>query len=278
MKIKLLDVLYDYYYRKRAILAFNVQNLYQIHALKLVTDELRIPAIVQFSTRYIDIFEKRFGFRFLNEKYKNDFMYFHLDHCIDVQLIKHCIDIGFDGVMFDGSSMPLSQNISLSKKIMTYANNKVVVECELGEVKGVEDGFGSEKMTYAKLDEISEFVKKTNVHLLALGIGNAHGYYKSLEGIDISLLFKARNLLNNNQLLVLHGGSGLPDNLILESIQAGVVKINISTQLKSSTNEGLRNYLDRKELFNEINFEKDVLNALIPVIKSYIEKYSKIDG
>ncbi|NVK40617.1 MAG: class II fructose-bisphosphate aldolase [Oceanospirillaceae bacterium] len=276
MKHKFIEVLQDSFVRKRALLAFNVQNIYHLQILNEVTDELKLPVIAQFSVRFARHLESRYGYDLLRRTFRNDYIYFHLDHCQDLDFIRSCIDHGFDGVMYDGSAESLDLNIQNTKLIINHAQrNNCVVEAELGEIGGVEDGVGSERMVYASLNEVGNFVDETKVPLLALGIGNAHGFYTTLKNIDTSILHKAQSLLGGTQWFVLHGGSGLSDNLVKDTIAAGVVKINYSTQLKQLTNDAIAKYLERGELFNEINFEKNLRNEISPFFKGLIIKYTE---
>lgn len=274
MKKKIIDVLKDCHKNKKSLLAFNVQNVYHLEALKEVSEELEIAVIAQFSARYVRQFQKRFGFDFLKEKFKNSYIYFHLDHCQDLELIEFCIKAGFDGVMYDGSEHSISHNIAITKKVKELARPyNCIVEGELGEIGGVEDGEGTEEMSHANLDEVKEYVDETSVDILALGIGNAHGFYTTLKNIDTSILLKAKEILND-QLFVLHGGSGLPEKMVKETINYGVVKINYSTQIKETTNQSLKEYLKKEELFNEINFENILISKLKEVYIKLLKKYT----
>jgi ketose-bisphosphate aldolase len=275
MKIEFKKILKKCYEEKKSLIAFNVQNLYHLQALKEITEELKQPVIVQFSERYVKQFENRYGFDFLKKNYKNEYLYFHLDHCQNLELIKFCIDNDFEGVMYDGSCLPLKENINITKQVIDMARTKnCLVEGELGEIGGVEDGFGSESMTFANLQDVKKYVDSTSVSLLALGIGNAHGFYSTFKNIDISILSRARQLLSNDQFFVLHGGSGMPDEMIYEAINYGVVKVNFSTQIKQSTNDSLIEYLEKGELFNEINFERILTKNLKKLFKELIKKYT----
>lgn len=274
MKKKLKEILDECYKKRKSLAAFNVQNIYHLQALKELTEELKKPVIVQFSARYVKQFEKRFGFAFLKDKYKNNYVYFHLDHCQDLDLIKFCIKAGFDGVMYDGSELPLNENIRTTNLVIDMAKAKnCMVEGELGQIGGVEDGIGSESGSFANLSEVKKYVDSTGLGLLALGIGNAHGFYNTIENIDTSILLKAKKILKRDQKFVLHGGSGMPDDMILDTLNYGVVKINFSTQIKQTTNDALKEYLNLGELFNEINFEQRLVNNLKQLFASLIIKY-----
>lgn len=270
-----IDVLNDCYERQRSLIAFNVQNTYHLDALAEVTDRLNLPCIAQCSARFVDQFERRHGMARIVEKYQNRLVHFHLDHCQDLQRIKFCVGSGFAGVMFDGSALSLQENIDQTRQVMQFAaESNCLVEAELGEIGGVEDGIGTEGMSYANLSEVKQFADETGVHLLALGIGNAHGFYQTLQDIDTTILAKAKELIGRKQLFVLHGGSGLPEEMVQDAIKIGVVKINYSTQLKQATNDAIKNFIEAGDLFNEIAFEKAIHDQVKPLFETLIQRYT----
>lgn len=269
------DLLFEYKNRNKSLLAFNLQNFYQLEAAKIAAEKNELPVIIQFSERYLKFLDEKYGLAFILKKYSSPYIFFHLDHCKNLPLIKDCISKGFDSVMYDGSSEPLEVNIKNTREVMEYAQKfGCLVEGELGEIAGVEDGFGHEGSSYAEVSEAVQYVKETNIDLLALGIGNAHGFYNSLDSINTEILEKTSELLDN-QLFVLHGGTGLPDEIVSKAINLGVVKINVSTFLKKTTTDLLRDYLQENELFNEIKFHDTQVNGLIQVFESFILKYTK---
>jgi ketose-bisphosphate aldolase len=275
-KTSFKDVLDDCHQRKRSLVAFNVQNVYHLDALTEVTDDLELPAIAQCSARFVKQFENRHGMARIVDKYQNERIHFHLDHCQDIDLIKFCVDSGFNGVMFDGSALPLTENMTITKEVMRIASESgCVVEGELGEIGGVEDGEGTEEMSYANLEEVKQFVDETGVQLLALGIGNAHGVYKTLKNIDTTILAKAKDVIGRKQLFVLHGGTGLPHETVLDAINSGVVKINYSTQLKMATNDAISSFLESGILFNEVAFEKAIHEQVKPLFKTLIQRFTQ---
>ena len=150
-----------------------------------------------------------------------------------------------------------------------------MVEGELGKVSGVEDGFGDEGSSYAEISEIIQYVKETKIDLMALGLGNAHGFYDSLEGLNMNILKEANKELKDKQLFVLHGGTGLPEKIIKEAIGDGIVKINISTQIKKKTIDIMNSYISNNALHNEITFEKLMVEQLSHLFENYLIKYTK---
>lgn len=252
----LRELITDYRRKNQALLAFNIQNIYQLDALNECSMQLKIPVIVQFSSKYISFIDEKYGIVNLIKKYKSDSFFFHLDHCKDEKIILFCIDSGFDSVMFDGSSLCLKENIALTNKYYSYANNKgCLIEAELGEIKGIEDGYGTNSGGVYSACDLKTFSDNANFDLLALAIGNAHGIYTDLDIIDIDLLNEAQKIAGSLN-LVLHGGTGMTFEMFKKSIEFGVVKINISTALKIETSKMLKEYSYSNEHFDEINFNK----------------------
>lgn len=261
---------------RKAVVAFNLQNLYQLEAAKRTAVNLKLPLLIQFSERFLRFLDKRYGVKFLLEHYRSEYTFFHLDHCTDLKFIKFCIDSGFDSVMYDGSALAIEENIQNSKFIIEYASHqKCLVEGELGKVSGVEDGFGDEGSSYADLEEIKRYVKETEIDLMALGIGNAHGYYENLNGLDMNILKNASQALDKDQKFVLHGGTGLPAQIIKEAISYGVVKINFSTHLKKKTMEILQDYSAHEILYNEISYDSMMLDKLSEFFAEHLILYTK---
>lgn len=276
MKKPLRDVLLDLQNNNKSLLAFNLQNLYQLEAASFTSNKLKLPLIIQFSERYLRFLDNKHQIEYLINKYSNDYVYFHLDHCIDLDFIKKCIDSKFDSVMYDGSSFDLSKNIENTISIIEYAKkSNCLLEGELGKVSGVEDGFGEGGSSYAEIAEIESYIHKTGVDLMALGIGNAHGFYEDLGTIRIDILKEASLRLNKKQFFVLHGGTGLPEEIIREAISYGVVKLNVSTHIKKKTIDILKSYLEGNELYNEITFDTTMIKGLSQLFEKYLTKYTK---
>jgi len=261
--------------KKKSTFAFNLQNFYQLEACTQVANKLEVPVIIQFSERFLRFLNDKYSLEYIIKKYKTDYTYFHLDHCIDLDFIKFCVNSGFDSVMYDGSAFTIDENIKNTLIVKDYAEKAgCLVEGELGKVSGVEDGFGEEGSSYAEIMEIIRYVKETDIDLMALGIGNAHGFYESFDGIDLSILKDASDQLEANQLFVLHGGTGLPENVIKEAISFGVVKINISTQLKKETMDILKQFANNNKLYNEISYHENMVECLSKLFENYLYEYT----
>ncbi|MEX2362967.1 MAG: class II fructose-bisphosphate aldolase [Balneolaceae bacterium] len=261
-----------------SLIAFNVQNITHLEILKNCTSNLELPVIAQLSSRYIPYWEQRIGLKNLINSYQNELLFFHLDHCNKVETIKQCIDSGFSGVMYDGSSYQIDVNIKETNQVFEYikSNNKdVVLEAELGSIVGIEDGFkGALVADYYSPKDLDVFLKNANFDVLALAIGNAHGVYETTSDVKPELLLQATRK-NPTLNLVLHGGTGLPDSMIKKCIKYGVVKINVSTELKIKTQLALKKYVNKSDSFNESDWFEEANTALTPFFENYIKKYTK---
>ena len=151
----------------------------------------------------------------------------HLDHGTTLPCIREAIDLGFTSVMFDGSALPLEENIDKTNEIIALARpGNVTVEAELGRIGRTEDGLPS-PVAYTDPQEALYFLRETGVDALAVGIGNAHGVYEGTPDLHFDVLEQISK--ENDTPLVLHGGTGLSDSDFQTCIRGGVRKINIAS-------------------------------------------------
>lgn len=151
----------------------------------------------------------------------------HLDHSQSFDECKNAIDGGFTSVMIDASKEVLNDNISITKRVVEYAKlRNVSVEAELGRVGGKED-FVVAESCYAIPEECLKLVKETGVDVLAPALGSVHGVYRGEPKLGFTQMKEIADLVNIP--LVLHGGSGLPDQQLLKAIKCGTSKINVNT-------------------------------------------------
>jgi ketose-bisphosphate aldolase len=154
-------------------------------------------------------------------------------------LIRQAVDAGFSSVMVDGSQLPFAENVRLTKAAVQLAHARgVSVEGELGHVGGINlaaSQCGESILT--ETDEATRFVEETGVDALAVSIGTAHGVYQSLPNLDIDRLAKLNAV--SSVPLVLHGGSGTPDNQIRAAVQNGICKLNVYADLRIAMGLGL---------------------------------------
>jgi len=164
----------------------------------------------------------------------------HLDHATHLDDIKRGVDLGFTSVMIDGSRLPFAENVSLTRAAVSIAHpHGVSVEAELGHVGGsdVENTQYAESVL-TEADEARRFVEETGVDALAVSIGTAHGIYRQLPTLSLGRLREIRAATDAP--LVLHGGSGTPDDQIQESVRHGVTKLNIYADNRIAMCRGLK--------------------------------------
>src|SRR5690606_3961125 len=175
----------------------------------------------------------------------------HLDHGQDVNLVKECIDAGFDSVMIDASEKPFEENVEITREIVKYAESyQINVEAELGYISKLGQ---DQKMVYTRPEEAKKFVDATGVNALAIAVGSAHGFYKETPRLQLDLIKEINSV--TEAALVLHGSSGIPDEQLQAAIKNGITKINLATEIKNIFMKSLQTELkhssniDLREVF-----------------------------
>jgi ketose-bisphosphate aldolase len=197
----------------------------------------------------------------------------HLDHGDTPELCWACIEAGFDAVMLDYSARPFAENVAALKAISERAHAVgVTVEGELGAVGRVDDqtpeGQHGSVLTDPALAE--EYVRKTGVDALAVAIGNAHGIYTRLPEFDIPRLEAIHRRVDTA--LVLHGGSGTPDDVLQRSIGLGIAKVNVASDLVRALQSSLLEKWARQPKSWPTTDLADAYRAMEPAIVSWIER------
>ncbi|HCM27391.1 MAG TPA: ketose-bisphosphate aldolase [Treponema sp.] len=164
----------------------------------------------------------------------------HLDHATRPDLVAKAIDYGFTSVMYDGSALPFSENVRVTRQVVKIAHaHGVAVEAELGKVAGKElDGSNSGDSQLTDPSEVLDFIALTGVDALAVSIGTAHGVYASAPRLDILRLKEIRNA--SKVPLVLHGGSGTPLDQVQDAIRNGIAKVNLYSDIRAAMLRGLK--------------------------------------
>ena len=219
-----------------AVGAFNVHNLESIQAVAETAQELGSPAIIQASEGAI----KYIGLKnFVNlvtvaatDIAKDVPIAFHLDHGGSAEIVHECIEAGFTSVHIDASALPFEENMKLSKEVVDFAHKKGVwVQGEVGPIMGGHGVVGGtiDDVPIAKVEEVVKFTEVVGVDTIAAAIGTAHGNFDN-EDVKIDLLKEIKE--KTKKPFVLHGGSGVPDEKIIDGIKNGVNVINIGTDIK----------------------------------------------
>lgn len=218
-----------------AVGAFNVHSLEGAQAIVAAAEEELSPVILQINQATIDYAGLEPIVAMVQAVADKAYVpvAINLDHCTHFPTAVQCMAEGFTAVMFDGSNMSLEQNINAVRQVVKVAQALGVdVEGEVGRIEGVEDDLTGSSSQYTDVDSAERFVKETGVCCLAVAIGTAHGVYRSEPRLDMQRLEQIAK--NVKVPLVLHGGSGLPDEAVRETIGRGICKVNISTELKKA--------------------------------------------
>lgn len=226
---------------------FNINNLEWTKAVLLACEEMKSPVILGVSEgagKYMT------GYKTVAAMVKAMVeslnitvpVALHLDHG-SYEGCKACVEAGFSSIMFDGSHYPIEENVEKTKELVALAHaNGMSIEAEVGSIGGVEDGVvGSGEI--ADPEECAK-ITALGVDFLAAGIGNIHGKYPAnWKGLDFEALDKIHNATDNIP-LVLHGGTGIPDEMIKKAISLGVSKINVNTECQLSFADATRKYIE----------------------------------
>lgn len=288
---------------KYAIGAFNVNNLELIQAVVEASEEMKSPLILQISQGAKKYINNNYLLKLTQGALLSSTipLVLHLDHGESFDICKECIDLGFSSVMIDGSKHDFEKNIEITKRVVDYAHKKgVTVEAELGKLAGVEDEVSVKinESIYTDPDKAFEFVQRTGCDSLAVAIGTSHGAYKFTNEpqLDFERLRKIKDKLGQNFPIVLHGASsvlsdlvklnndfggnienalGVPETIIREAINMGVVKINVDTDLRLAFSGSVRQYLSQNP--NEIDPRK-YLGAAKEGVKQLVKSKIRLFG
>lgn len=234
-----------------AVGAFNCSNMEIMQAIISAAKLEIAPVIIQFSQGAIQYA----GLRYLVAMAKVAVeeadipVALHLDHGTSFDQVVKCIEAGLSSVMYDGSKLPIEENIIVTRKVIAMAKKTgASTEAELGKITGTEDDITvSDRESFlTDPEEARYFVEQTQVDSLAVAIGTAHGRYKGEPKLDFERLSRIRSLIHTP--IVLHGCSGVPPDAVREAIARGVSKINIDTDIREAfigaVKESLKNNAD----------------------------------
>ena len=258
--VKTLDILKDCEEMKYAVGAFNINGLDQPQALIKRAEQLRspilmvIPGVIE---KYVN-FEDYVNVTARAARDTDIPVGIHLSHGLDLEQFERACKAGFTSVMYDGSKFPYEENVA-NTRIAVEIGHKYgcAVEGELGAL-GSSFASVSESMTDPAMAR--DFVEKTGVDILAVAIGNAHGFYKGTPSLDFKRLEEIRYaLMAKNCYLTLHGGTGIPEDHIKRSIEIGIVKICIYTEM---CHVGKRNAIKYVEEHPEYTGNYDICDLI----------------
>ena len=197
----------------------------------------------------------------------------HVDHGSSKEACIKAIDAGFTSVMIDASRYPLAENIKITKEVVDYAHARgVSVEAEVGHIGGTEDNITA-SATNATLEDCLTLYENTKIDALAPALGSVHGFYKGEPNLD----FATMKIINENLPipLVLHGGTGIPEDKIKKAISCGISKININTDLQSVWSKAVRKFLEENQ---EVYDPRKIIGSGEQAIKTRIEQLVTLFG
>lgn len=232
-----------------AVPAFNFYNLDILFAALEAAEEENAPVILEIYHVYYPFLHKKVIADAVLEALRSASVhcYLHLDHATDPAVILDAMDAGFQSVMIDASLKPLAENIATTKFVVDEAKRRgVFTEAEIGHVPPAAEISDPCQLRLAEADECRRLVQETQVDSLAAAVGTAHGVYRMAPKIDFQRIRDIAGVVNIP--LVLHGGSGTPDEAIRAAVSCGITKVNVGTELKHAWSKAMRAGLDAGEL------------------------------
>lgn len=230
MLVNMRDLLADAQAGDYAVGSFSVANMEMVLGVLKAAKELNAPVILQIA----EVRLKQSPLEIIGPlmvaaaENADTPVAVHFDHGKTIEKIAQALDIGFTSVMFDGSHLPLDENIEMTKKVIALAQEyDAAVEAEIGCVGGSEDGSEDIAVNCTKVEDAVRFENETQVDALAIAIGNAHGNYKSTPKLRFDILEQVEK--NTDVPLVLHGGTGITPDDFVRCSHTGIKKINIAT-------------------------------------------------
>jgi len=256
MLVTMKELLQDARAKGYAVPGFDVSNYEMIKAVLDVCQEEGSPALLMCLKP--DLMNK--GIHFLTAMMKEAAKHYtipiciHLDHATSLEDIQEAIDCGFTSVMYDGSTLPFHENAANTRAVVEYAHARgVSVEAELGHVgdgiAGDNDGSGEDgsrqdhpEDSLTDPQDVIRFIEITDVDALAVAVGTVHGVYRGTPELRFHRLEEINRV--SGRPLVLHGGSGTPDELMRRAISLGICKINIDSEVLHGLHAGLKEKLN----------------------------------
>lgn len=241
MLVNMRDLLSDSQKGNYAVGSFSVANMEMVLGVIKAAEELNAPIILQIAEvrlkqSPLEIIGPLMVAAAKNAKVP---VAVHFDHGKTIEKITQALDIGFTSVMFDGSHLPLDENIEFTKKIIEIARKyEASVEAEIGCVGGSEDGSEDIAINCTKPEDAVKFENETGVDALAIAIGNAHGNYKSTPKLRFDILSEVEQKTHTP--LVLHGGTGISPDDFVRCSKTGIKKINIATATFDRVEQSVR--------------------------------------
>lgn len=267
----------NYLSEQSCVFAFNIWDFNSAKSVMDAAASVQKPVVLQTSDgiyQRVDASMLRYFVSSYAEK-RGIQVWLHLDHCMDVETIHDAVIRGWDSVMLDASSRPLDENIRLTNTVIEAAHEKgVLVEAEIGQIKGIEDDVIAAEDAIADKEEIRYFLQHVKPDMLAVAFGNAHGIYKGSPKLHFDMIDYVAGITDTP--FVVHGGSGLNHGILKQLVQKNnVKKINISTEVKMAYRRAIwmsmEHGLLEEDNFQPISIENRIHDAIRLMAKEKIE-------
>ena len=268
---KCIEIIRDAQKSNTSAFSVNCIDYNTIKGVILAAEETSTPVLVQLYPGHVSQwkvtdFEGFAGFTKRLASQVNVPVGLHLDHCYTYEEIRRAADAGFTSVMYDGSELPLEENAEKTRVIAEEMHARgIAVEGEIGHVGLAAEDAGSDLDLYTKPEAAKQFYETSGVDMLAIAIGNAHGFYKGIPHLDIDRL-DAIHAATPGLALVLHGGSGIPDDQLEVAFSRGINKFNYGTNYLWAYYKAMECFI--KE--HEKDAYTDVLDLSVPAQEALI--------
>jgi ketose-bisphosphate aldolase len=264
-----------------AVPAFNFSDMWDLTAIIKAAEEEKSPVIVSANEPVMEVLgiELVTGMFRAVEKEAKVPVALHLDHFTKPEMAEAAVKCGFPSVMFDGSKLPLKENIELTSRIVKLGRSKdVFIEGEIGVILKADaavEGGADEKdgIRYTEVEEARVFAKGTGVDSMAIAIGTAHGFYKTRPELNFKRLDEINKAVK--VYLVLHGGTGIPDEDIRKAVKLGINKVNVGTVIHCTYMNELKAELDKR---GRNPYTLDVMPPVVMKVKEVVAGRIRVCG
>jgi fructose-bisphosphate aldolase, class II len=272
---------------KTAIGHFNISDSNALWAIFSAASKLRVPIIIGLSEgerNFLGVRQAVALVRSIREEF-NYPIYLNADHTYSFEKVKEAIDAGFDAVIFDGTKLPLEENIRITKQSVEYAKNvnpEILIEGELGYIgksskllDTIPEGVVTDGDNLVKPEEAEEYIRNTGADMLAPAVGNLHGMFKNAlnPDLDIERIKKIREMAGVP--LVLHGGSGISDEDFKSAIKAGMSIVHVNTEIRLAYRKGIEKSLsENPDEVAPYRFLKPGVEAMEKIVEEKLKLFN----
>ena len=273
MLVNLIEILKTAEESKTAVGAFNTPNLENLNAVLDAAERLNVPVIVAHAQLHegVSPLAKIGPVMVQAAKTAKVPVCVHLDHCESFDYMAQALEIGFTGVMYDGSALPYAENLANTKKAVEMTRKyNCGIEAELGSLASREGGEAAAGPVYTDPDQAAEFCAETGIDALAPSFGTAHGIYKAKPVLDID---RVRIIAEKTGLpLVMHGGSGVSPDDYRACIRNGLRKVNYYSYMSRAGKNAVQELLQRED----VTFFHDLALAAQKAMEADAEKAMRV--